>query len=227
MLKKIIKSRIITDLVRYPYGVLLNEKEKIIRNAMIFASFSSLKGDYLEFGVWKGKSFISAYKFAKLFNLKNMNFYAFDSFKGLPVIYGSEREKFKEGMFHCSVKTFKENLSRNNIDINKVKIIEGWYNDTLNKTTKKKLGIKEAAIIMIDCDLYASTVPVLDFITDYLVAGTIIIFDEWFAFKGDPNKGEQRAVNEWLKKNPNIKLIEYKKYGCAGISFIVTKTAKS
>ena len=221
MLKEIIKSRIITDLFRYPYGILLNEKEKIIRNAMIFASFSNLKGDYLEFGVWEGKSFISAYKFAEIFNLNEMNFYAFDSFKGLPITCGSEREKFKEGMYQCSVEEFKGNLSRNNIDMSKVKIIEGWYKDTLNKSTKKKLGIKEAAVIMVDCDLYASTIPVLDFITDYLVTGTIIIFDEWFAFKGDPNKGEQKAVNRWLKKNPNIKLIEYKKYGCAGNSFIV------
>jgi hypothetical protein len=38
----------------------------------------------------------------------------------------------------------------------------------LKRTGVTKLPLKKAAIIMIDCDLYESTVSVLDFITDYL-----------------------------------------------------------
>ena len=31
--------------------------------------------------------------------------------------------------------------------------------------------------------------------------GSIIIFDDWFNYKGDPLKGEQLACKEWLNKN--------------------------
>ncbi|MCG2718374.1 MAG: methyltransferase, partial [Nanoarchaeota archaeon] len=70
------------------------------------------------------------------------------------------------------------------------------------------------------CDLYESTVLVLDFITEYIQDGTIIIFDDWFSFRGNPNRGEQKAFKEWLKKNPSIKTTEFYRFGWHGNSFI-------
>jgi hypothetical protein len=75
---------------------------------------------------------------------------------------------------------------------------------------------------MVDCDLYESTVAVLDFITDYLQDGSILIFDAWFCFRANPNRGEHRAFQEWLKKNPQITARQYQKYALYGNSFIVT-----
>jgi hypothetical protein len=74
---------------------------------------------------------------------------------------------------------------------------------------------------MIDCDLYSSTKPVLEFITNLIDNGTILIFDDWFSYKGSPNHGEQKACNEWLEKNPRISLIPYVRLGTAQHSFIV------
>ena len=94
---------------------------------------------------------------------------------------------------------------------------------TLNNETKQKLPIKSAAIVFIDCDLYASTVPVLNFISDYLEDGAILIFDDWFCFKGSPERGEQKAFHEWLKNNPQFKAVEYHKFNWRGNSFIINK----
>lgn len=47
------------------------------------------------------------------------------------------------------------------------------------------------------------------------------MFDDWFCYKGDPEKGEQRATREWLEKNPNIKNLPYKQNSNVGTSFIV------
>ena len=103
--------------------------------------------------------------------------------------------------------------------LNTVKIFE-----ILNNKLKKDIGLNKAAIVMIDCDLYASTKIVLDFITDLIDSGTIIIFDDWYSFKADPNMGEQKACNEWVEKNKNINLIPYGKYGHNfQMSFIVNK----
>jgi hypothetical protein len=82
----------------------------------------------------------------------------------------------------------------------------------LNDHTKKTLGIKQAAVVWIDCDLYESTVPALNFITDFVQTGTIICFDDFYCFRGDPNRGESKAFKEWLLRNPKITAIEYRKF---------------
>ena len=76
-------------------------------------------------------------------------------------------------------------------------------------------------MIMIDCDLYESTVPVLEFITDLVQQGTIIVFHDWFRFKGDPNCGEQKACREWLDQHPEIELIEFWREAPQAVSFVV------
>jgi macrocin-O-methyltransferase TylF-like protien len=45
---------------------------------------SKIKGDLLEFGVYRGTSFISAFKQAQEHRLTHMRFFAYDSFAGLP-----------------------------------------------------------------------------------------------------------------------------------------------
>jgi len=64
----------------------------------------------------------------------------------------------------------------------------------------------------------------LDFITDLVVEGTLLIFDDWFSFKANPNLGEQRACREWLEKNPQLSLTPYARWGVAQQSFIVHLT---
>jgi len=206
-------------LVRY------TAREGMLELAMRFVAASKLEGDYLEFGVWSGNTFIAAFNFAQRSGLKSMRFYAFDSFQGLPEIEGVDLQfqQFSDGQYACSLEQFKANTSKAGVDLHRVKIIPGWYKDVLNEQTRKELPIRLAAVVWVDCDLYSSTVPVLDFITDYLTTGTVLVFDDWFCFRGDPSKGEQRAAKEWLAKHPEIELVEYHKFGYHGNSFIVQK----
>lgn len=195
----------------------------ILDLAMQFVFCSKTEGDYMEFGIYEGSTFIHAFKSAEANKLKYMRFYAFDSFSGLPEPTEEEKLHFSKGMFTCSINKFKENLFAEGVPLDKIEIIEGFYDNTLNEQTKKKLAIKKAAIVWIDCDLYISTVPVLDFIFDYIQDGTIIIFDDWFCFKGDPQKGEQKAFREWLNRHPELSVTEFNKFGWHGNSFIVHK----
>lgn len=198
-----------------------NRKEIMLQNVMDYVRLSKLKGDYLEFGVYRGDNFISAYHFARWKKI-DIDFYAFDSFSGLPEIKGVDKDSyFKERQYSCSLDKFKRNLRRKGVKLDKVNITVGWFDKVLNKEKKKELPIKKASIIWVDCDLYESTTPILDFITDYIQDGTIIVFDDWFCFKGDKNKGEQKAFNEWLKKNPSLEATEFHKFGCMGNSFII------
>lgn len=206
------------------YRVGEGEYERVLKNAMNFSGGCQVEGDYLEFGVSCGNTFIAAFHNAQRFGLKAMRFFAFDSFEGLPEIRGNDADgpcHYHQGQYACNAAEFQRRISQAGVDLSRVQLVSGWYDDTLNEATRKKLPIRKAAVIWIDCDLYESTVPALNFITDYVQNGTIICFDDWFCFKGDPNRGEQRAFREWLTRNPAIKAIEYQKFEAAGHSFIL------
>jgi hypothetical protein len=86
----------------------------------------------------------------------------------------------------------------------RVVTVPGLYDQSLVPAVKERHQLRRAALIMIDCNLYESTALILDFITDLVGQGTIIIFHNWFRFKGDPRRGEQRACAEWLARNPQF-----------------------
>ena len=195
---------------------------------LMFKTLTSQKlkeGDYLEFGVWQGNSMVNAYKCAVECGLHDMKFYAFDSFEGLPDFSGRDAEynRFTKGQYCCSEDKFRENLVNAGVDMSKVVIVPGFYNETLGDELKQSLDINRAAVIWVDCDLYESTVPVLNFIKDYINSGTVIAFDDWFTFNADPHAGEYRAVREWLELNKNITLEYYKDFGRSGRIFFVQK----
>lgn len=214
---------------RYYYGfqdmLAKTVREEILNYAMEFVAMDEIGGDYLEFGVFEGNTLANAFHFAKRYKLQTMNFYAFDSFEGMPEVKGIDlagHPLFKKGQLSSGgVERFSKLISKKGVDLKRVQIIPGWYQETLTERTKRRLFLKKAAIIYIDCDLYESTVPVLDFITSYIQDGTILIFDDWFLFAGHPDRGEQRAFREWLHKNKQIRVSEFRKFGWHGNSFIV------
>lgn len=225
-LKDYIK-KLIPLTIRYSYffdfliGNLYYPYEHILKVSIEFIRSSKVSGDYLEFGSFVGSTMTCAFHLYSKCGLE-AEFYAFDSFEGLPEPRGVDKtNQFTRGQFCCSEKEFLNRIFKRGVDTSKVKTIAGFYDKTLNSNTKKSLDIEKASIIYIDCDLYHSTVPVLDFITDYLQDGTILIFDDYFCFKGHPDKGQRKAVREWLEKNPSIIITEFHKFGWHGNSFIV------
>ena len=202
-----------------------NQRYFAVEQITAYLVGAKLDGDYLEFGVYRGAIFIHAYQWmAKLF--PKMRFLALDSFEGLPDPEGTDdidgySSNYHKNEFACSEEEFLQNLKKENVDLGRIKTIKGWYNKTLTSEKSKKHGIKHIAAAWIDCDLYESTVPVLKYITPYITQGTIIVFDDWHAFRNDPGRGEQRACTEWLKKNPSIKLAPLFTYGYGGAIFTV------
>jgi O-methyltransferase len=219
---------------------------KPIHAAADFVFAEAVPGDYLEFGTFKGASFIEAYHRcekaharwanpaanAAAFTQKNdaaitvkpaMRYFAFDSFEGLPALTENDtsHSRFSKGRYDFSREAFTAQVTAHGVNMAKVVICPGFYDKSLTQDLKASKNLRAAAIVMIDCDLYESTRPVLEFITDLVQDGTVLIFDDWFAFKGNPNKGEQRAVAEWLAANPHIALSEYMRWGPVQKAFVV------
>jgi len=187
---------------------------------------AKIPGDYLEFGVFQGTTFIHAYKQMSP-HFRDMKFIAFDSFEGLPAPEGIDAANdysshFYEGQFSCTEQEFVKNLKRHRVDMEKVRIVGGWFDKTLLPEKAKEYGVNKIAVVWIDCDLYESTVPALRFITTHLTTGSVVIFDDWRCFRNHPEFGEQRACREWLRANPAIRMQELFSFGWHGIAFTVT-----
>ena len=202
-------------------GFYSNKKAQMLQIALPAIKSWQVQGSYLEFGVYKGKAFIEAYKLSQKLGL-NMHFYAFDSFEGLPspsALEGSH--KFYETQYSCSQDQFLSNLKKAGVNLDYVTCIKGFYGESLTTELQTTLSPMKASIVWIDCDLYESTIPVLNFIVPFLQTGTIVCYDDWFSFGSHPMKGEIRATREWLEQNSQINLTQYRDFGISGRSFIV------
>ena len=138
------------------------------------AKASSLEGLVLEFGVATGGTI---QWLAQM--LPDRLIFGFDSFQGLPEKWGH----YQVGHFCCEP---PKNLPTN------VVLVEGWFEDTLPSFLDTHTG--PIALLHLDADLYSSTTFVLDQLTDRIVAGTVIVLDEYFIVVAH----EQRAFREWL-----------------------------
>jgi hypothetical protein len=91
----------------------------------------------------------------------------------------------------------------------KLRIVKGFYNESLTSALRDKLLPQKAAVVYIDCDLYSSTACALNFSKDFFQKGTVLVFDDWFCFYGDPSKGERRAFAEFRERNPELIFEDY------------------
>ena len=199
-------------------GEIVFGSAEILHKSFAYLMNNDIKGNYEEFGVFEGSTTLEAYSASRIFGLKDVKFFIFDSFQGLPDLETADgNEVFTKGQFSSSLEKFNKNLKREHADLSRFHIFPGYYDKTLSEL---KLDDSQFAFVLIDCDLYSSTVPVLDFLTNKLVQGAIMAFDDWYCYDS-PQKGERLAVSEWLTKNPNIELIEYNNFHWAGKSFIV------
>ena len=203
-------------------------KYTAIKKAMFLNYHDNTIGDYLEFGVFTGSSFNFAMKInkkmEKVFKRTiETQFIGFDSFDGFGEIKQiDENPNFKSTFFKINKKKVFKNI-KNNSKKQKYKLIEGFYQQTIKNKNAKDYGINKARIIMIDCDLKESTTLALNFVKTLLQEGTIIIFDDLNFFKGNENKGEFGAFEDFKDQNPNIKFRRIFDYGYSGRAFVVTK----
>ena len=186
---------------------------------------TQIPGDYLEFGVFMGKTFSYTYRImARLF--PDMKFIALDSFEGLPEPKGIDRHDgyssgFYAGQFACDIRQFEANLIEAGVDVARVSMIKGWFDETLKPGHPESSPIEKVAAAWIDCDLYESTIPVLDFLSGRLSVGSVLLFDDWRCYRNLADFGQQRACREWLERNPNIRLNEFIDFGFHGQAFTV------
>ncbi|MET0391431.1 MAG: TylF/MycF/NovP-related O-methyltransferase [Polyangiales bacterium] len=220
------------SLLNWTYGHLpflseflsIQTKATAVLRAWHLVSRNGTPGDYLEFGVFRGDTFKLAIRAARssFGGAYQGRFFAFDSFEGLPDVASlAEPENvFNQAEYACSEADFRRAIASTARGTN-VQVVKGWFDRTLTPALRDELGLREVAIANIDCDLFESTVPCLEFIAPLVQNGTIVMFDDWYLMRGSMKRGEAQAAEQWLRQNPHIRLVPLQHYGVAGQSFIV------
>jgi hypothetical protein len=82
---------------------------------------------------------------------------------------------------------------------------------------------EKVSVAHIDCDLYQSTVEVLEGLHrgSCLQDGTILLFDDWNCNKANPNFDERRAFREFLENQNEFSVTPWFTYGWYGAAYIL------
>lgn len=154
---------------------------------------SKVDGSIVEFGVFNG------YWLNKLMSHmdeKNSfrQVFGFDSFQGLPKPSADyDFPAWQEGMYRANFDEVAKSLRLG--ERPHLTLVPGWFSETLHRPPAST--IRNIAYARIDCDLYEPTVEVLQYLTDRLVDGAILFFDDWTYFL---DKGETKAFAEWSQE---------------------------
>jgi hypothetical protein len=161
-----------------------------------------IEGYYFEFGCHEANTMRQAWRHTR--HLFNWTYVAFDSFEGFPEPSAEDRsEVFQKGRCATSEVEFIRRVTKAGMPRERLLTVPGFYENSLNDFAKFHLP-KKAAVIYIDCDLYVSTKTVLDWIVPFFQKGTIIVFDDWQCYSGDPMKGQKRAWSEFTEAHPTL-----------------------
>jgi len=138
-------------------------------------------GIVAEFGVWKGQSINHIAK-----RVSPATVYGFDSFEGLREDWAGWTEA--KGTFSLGGRLPR--VAPN------VKLVKGWFDQTIPAFLQ---GTESAfSLVHMDSDTYESTKTVLDLIGPRIAVGTVVIFDEYFGYRGW-RIGEYRAWQEYVQ----------------------------
>lgn len=146
-------------------------------------------GDFVELGCWNGTSAKIISSLIKK-NKKNINFYIFDSFKGLSKLKNQDKSEYViKNNFIGNYKFVKEKLK----NFKFIKIFAGWIPEKFYKIKNKKFSL-----VHIDLGLYEPTLQSLKFFYPRLKKGGVIISN---VYNSKVFPGESKAWDQFFKKN--------------------------
>jgi len=222
-------------------GIMHEERQRFLSNALVFLRSNNFWGNYLEFGVYQAWTFRQAMLTAESFGMTGLVFYAFDSFEGLPPIVGSDysaRWGFEtEGGTRAMTEEDFLGIVRRDIPqmMGQVRTVKGFFDQTLTDACRDRVRDdcaaanmrkdNRAALVTVDCDLHESAVPVFSFIEGVIDQGSVIYIDDyWVGYAGSPREGVARAFQEYRERS-RFDFVDWGRIGGWGHSFVAQRRA--
>lgn len=183
---------------------------KILSHLEFFNKTSSLRGEIVELGVFKGNSLFRWIKFRDLLeNTYSRKIIAFDVFGDFPETTfeddKKERELFIEetdGGRGISLEELNELLEKQKLNKN-LEFVKGDILKTLPEYLKSNPQLK-ISLLHLDVDLYEATKLSLELLFSHVVKGGIIIFDDYGDFAG-----ANKAIDDFFDNKVTIKKLDY------------------
>ena len=202
-------------------------------NALEYINSEKIPGDVLEFGVFTGLS-LALFAHGHAFDPKDMTrrFAGFDSFEGLPPSAEAHARwqpadcAINHG-WHPLLPVGARVTPQATLDLFTACGLEapalhiGPFTETINRVVPSTY--REIALVHVDCDLYESTRDALALASPAFQDGVMVMFDDWFHYRGHPNKGQARALSEFLAAHPEWTAVPYRTYSTFCQAFILSR----
>jgi hypothetical protein len=191
---------------------------KFITHLEFFKQTSTVRGEILEFGIFKGNSFFRWIKFRDLLEqTSSRKVIGFDIFGDFPEAKfegdKQRRDDFVEetnGGKSISLEEMQELLDKQSLSKN-VELVKGDILVTLKDYLNKNPHLK-ISLLHIDVDLYEPVKEILEQLYDRVSTGGIIILDDYGTFSGT-----NKAVDDFFNNKAEVKKLPFSNT----ISFIV------
>lgn len=204
----------------------IEERRVFFQHALLALKASEITGDYVEFGSWGGQSLRSAHEMTRLLSPER-HLWAFDSFLG-------ERPPSTDEIDHrpsleayrnegpSGLEAFRTRSEEAGVPRDAYTAVEGFFEDTL-----PPLGTDgpptDIALAYVDCNLYTSTVTVLEFLAPRLKHGMIVAFDDYWVHSARHVSGERLALHQFLRAHPEWRFVPYQTLHHAGQAYVAER----
>lgn len=208
-------------------------KARALKMAFWHQAVDSVEGCYVEFGVAMGNSLSAARSCERNTHSAALGIlriprqlHGFDTFEGFsspsefdihPTWSGS-RFSFTQGYVQRRFRR-APHVFLHKVDVAQLANSDG----SLNEDPTVRLQGARVAIALFDMDLGEPTFRALNYLRPRMQEGTLLIFDEFSAFRSSPSRGERWALQRFLSNNPGLKLHEFITYGDGGRAFQVAQ----
>jgi O-methyltransferase len=152
-------------------------------------------GDLIETGVWRGGATIFMRAVLEAYGDEDRIVWGADSFEGLPKETRHPADQayqlWRRPRLSISLDEVKENFARYGFLDQRVRFLEGWFDETLTKAPIEKLSL-----LRLDGDFYESTMVALEALYSKLSVGGFLIVDDYHALQGC-----RMAVDEFRQRH--------------------------
>lgn len=180
------------------FNELLKVELEFAQDLIIDIRQRNIPGAFVEFGIFQGAWVQRLYEMTEQAGLRDREIWGFDSFKGLSAPHINHDSSFwKEGMYTASRAEVEKNLNLRKRP--RIKLVEGFFSDSLHTSVATSIG--KIAYARIDCDIYEPALECLNYLSQRLTHGAILVFDDW---THDIAYGEAKAFAEWIPNVPHL-----------------------
>ena len=190
-----------------PFSMIRDDRFVANAQAIEYILDKNIQGDIVEVGVWKGGSIISMLMTLQKNNSLNRNVHLYDTFSGMtPHTDKDFDQDNRTAESLISSDPFWLCISSLDEVKNNIKVSSDYPEDLIKyhvgDICKNEYIPEKIAFLRLDTDWYESTKCELEMFYNSVASGGVIMLDDYGHWQGC-----KRAVDEFLKDKPDIKII--------------------